>query len=70
MMSLAEVENKAILQPFTLEGSGALLPQRNLGILWCILVHSEAYREVHGACILKTIRTYVGAFGLWDFSEQ
>ena len=66
-MSLAEVENIAVLQPFTLEGSGALLPQRNLSILWCILVHSEAYREAHGA---KTIRNDVGASGLWDFSEQ
>jgi len=48
-MSLAEVENMAALQPFTLGGSGGMLPQEILGILRCILVHSEAYREAHRA---------------------
>ena len=48
-MSLAEVENMAALQPFTLGRSGGMLPQEILGILRCILVHSEAYREAHRA---------------------
>ena len=51
-MSLAEVENMAALQLFTLGGSGGMLPQDILVILCvlgCILVHSEAYREAHRA---------------------
>ena len=53
-MSLAEVENVAALQLFTLggRGSGGILPQEILmisGILRHILVHSEAYREAHKA---------------------
>ena len=44
-MSLAEVENMATLQLFTLGGSGGMLPQEMLGVLRHILVHSEAYRE-------------------------
>ena len=49
-MSLAEVENMATLQLFTVGGPGGMLPQKILGILGvlrCILVHSEAYREAH-----------------------
>ena len=48
----AEVENMATLQSFTLGGSGWMLPQEVLvilGILRCVLVHSEAYREAHRA---------------------
>ena len=44
---LAEVENMATLELFTLGRSGGMLPQENfviLGVLGCILVHSEAYR--------------------------
>ena len=51
-MSLAEVESTAALQLFTLEGSGGMLPQESLiilGVLRCILVHSEVYRETHRA---------------------
>ena len=51
-MSLAQVENMAALQPFTLGVSGGMLPQEILvilGVLRCILVHSEAYREAHRA---------------------
>ena len=49
-ISLAEVENMAALQPFTLGGSGDMLPQEILGVLRRILVHSEAYREAQRAC--------------------
>ena len=45
-MSLAVVENMAALQSFSLVGSGGMVPQEILGVLRCILVHSEAYREV------------------------
>ena len=51
-MSLAEVENMAAQQPFTLGGSGGMLPQDILvilGVLRCILVHTEAYRGAHRA---------------------
>ena len=51
-MSLAEVENVATIQLFTLEGSGGMLSQENLvisGFLRRILVHSKAYRETHRA---------------------
>ena len=51
-MSLAEVENMAALQSFTLGGCGGMLPQKILailGVLRCILVHSEGYREAHRA---------------------
>ena len=48
-MSLAEVENMAALQSFSLVGSGGMGPQEFLGVLRCILVHSEAYREAHRA---------------------
>ena len=51
-MSLAKVENMAVLQTFTLGGSGGMLPQDLLiilGVLRRILVHSEAYREAHRA---------------------
>ena len=51
-MSLAEVENMAALQPFTLGVFGGMLPQEILvilGVLRCILVHSEAHREAHRA---------------------
>ena len=51
-MSLAEVENMVALQLFTLGGSGGMFPQEILvilGLLRCILVHSEAYREAHRA---------------------
>ena len=47
-MSLAEVENMAALQPFTLGRSGVMVPQEILvilSVLRCILVHSEAYRN-------------------------
>ena len=47
---LAEVENMATLQLFTLERSGGILPQEilvALGVLRCILVHSESYRIAH-----------------------
>ena len=47
-MSLAEVENMAALQLFTLGDA----PQEILvilGVLRCILVHSEAYKETHRA---------------------
>ena len=40
----------AALQPFTLGGSGDMLPQEILGVLRRILVHSEAYREAQRAC--------------------
>ena len=46
---LAEVENMAALQPFTVGGSGGMLPQTVLvvlGVLRRILVHSEAYRKL------------------------
>ena len=49
-MSLAEVENMAVLQLFTLGGSGGLFSQKImviLGVLRCILMYSEAYRETH-----------------------
>ena len=45
-MSLAEVENMATLQLFTVGRSGGMLPQENLiisGLLRRIVVHSEAY---------------------------
>ena len=51
-MSLAEVENMATIQLFTLGGSGGMLPQKFLmilAVLRCILVHSEAYREAYRA---------------------
>ena len=51
-MSLAEVENTAVLQLFTLGGSGGMVPQEILvllGVLRHILVHYEAYREAHRA---------------------
>ena len=51
-MSLVEVENMTALQLFTLGGSRGMLPQEILmilGVLRCILVHSEAYREAHRA---------------------
>ena len=44
---LAEVEDMAAKQSFTVEGSGGMLPQEILviiGVLRHILVHSEAYR--------------------------
>ena len=49
-MALAEVENMAALQLFNLGGCGGMLLQEILiisGVLRHILVHSEAYREVH-----------------------
>jgi len=49
-ISLAEVENMAALQLFTLGGCGDMLPQEILGVLRRILVHSEAYREAQRAC--------------------
>ena len=51
-MSLAEVENMAAQQLFTLGVIGGMLPREILvilGVLRCILVHSEAYREAHRA---------------------
>ena len=51
-MSLAEVENMAALHPFTLGGSGSMLPQEILvilGVLRCILVQSETYRKAYRA---------------------
>ena len=49
-MSLAEEENTAALQLFTLGGgSGGMLPLVILGVLGYILVHFEVYREVHKA---------------------
>ena len=42
----------AAMQSFILGGSGEMLPQEVLvilGILRCVLVHSEAYREAHRA---------------------
>ena len=51
-MSLAEVENMASMQLFTLGGSGGMFPQEILvilGVLRHILVHSEAYREARRA---------------------
>ena len=56
-MSLAEVENMADLQLFTLGGSGGMFPQEIfviLGVLRSILVHSEAYRETHRASCLPS----------------
>ena len=47
--ALAEVENMAALQPFTLGRSGGMLPQEILGVLSRILVHSEAYSEAQRA---------------------
>ena len=45
-MSLAEVENVAALQSFTLGGSGGMLPQEIFVIqVRCSEAHSEAYRE-------------------------
>ena len=44
---LAEVENMAAMQSFTLGGSGGMHPREILviiGVLRHILVHSEAYR--------------------------
>ena len=38
-MSLAEVENMAALQPFTLGGSGGSSPRK----FWCSEVHSGAF---------------------------
>ena len=38
---LAELENVDALQPFTLAGSGGLLPQVLLGVLTHIVVHSD-----------------------------
>ena len=51
-MSLAEVENMVALKSLNLGGCGGMLPQEILVILRVlrrILVHSEAYREVHRA---------------------
>jgi len=51
-MSLAEVDNMATLQLFTVGGSGGMLPQEILvilGVLRCIVVHSEAHREARRA---------------------
>ena len=45
-MSLAEVENMAYLQPFTLGGSAGKLPQEILGVLRCILRHTEKHKEL------------------------
>ena len=53
-MSLAEVENMAALQSFTVGKSGGMLSQEMLGVLRCILVHSEAYRE-HTECLEKML---------------
>ena len=56
-MSLAEVENMAALQPFTLGGSGALLPQGNFGDFRHSKVHS--LRTVKAALnLLCVIRKY------------
>ena len=46
---VAEVEDMATPQLFILGGSGGMLPQKVLGVLRHILVHSEAYREAHRA---------------------
>ena len=52
-MSLGEVVNMAALELFTLGGVwGACSPKEILmilGVLRCILVHCEAYREAHRA---------------------
>ena len=52
VISLAEVENVAALDLFILRGARDMLLQEMLmilGVLRRILVHSEAYREAHGA---------------------
>ena len=59
-MPLAEVENMATLQLFTLGRSGGMFPQKVLMILvvlrcilvhsgafWCILRHTEKHTELH-----------------------
>ena len=48
-MSLAEVEIMVALQPFILGGSGGMLPQESfviLGVLKCILRHTEKHTEL------------------------
>ena len=40
---LAEVENMATLEPFTLERSGGMLPQGNFCDFRCSGVHSGAF---------------------------
>ena len=48
-MSLAEVENMAAQQPFTLGAIGGMLPQEILvilGVLRCILRHTEKHTEL------------------------
>ena len=48
-MSLAELENMAALQLFTLGGSGGMLLQEILvilGVLRCILRHTEKHTEL------------------------
>ena len=44
-ISLAEVENVAALQSFTLGGSGACSPRKFFCDFRCSEAHSEAYRE-------------------------
>ena len=54
-MSLAEVANMAVLQLFTLGGSGDMLPQEILvilGVLRCILRDTEKHTELLGYCEL------------------
>ena len=44
-MSLAEVENMAAMQSFTLGGFRVHAPPGDFGHFRCILVHSEVYRD-------------------------
>ena len=65
-MSLAEVENIAVLQSFTLEGSGGHAPVANLiisgvlheahsGAFWCILRHTEKHTELLEKRLIKIV---------------
>ena len=68
-MSLAEVENMAALQSFTLGGSGSMFPHKILailGVLRCIPVHSEAYREAHRASWEETHHHHQCLLSYWN----
>ena len=53
---MSEVENMAALQSFTVGGSGGMILQEIfLGVLRCILVHSEAYSEKHTELLDKRL---------------
>ena len=52
-MSLAEVENMATLQLFTLGGSGGMLPRENL--ILGALRHTEKHTELLEKRLIKVI---------------